>query len=166
MDIENNASIAQAVITLAQGGAPLVAGVLTHAIGDDAEGIAARAGQAIGMHVERIETDRIEYHPGALNLVAVRQVEPATATGLPVLFILADAGTASRCVVSAMCSIIEKRLEGAPCAILALSCDLAEARVAAEIAEGLDGHVQQVASMRTSRENARLVEDAVARMGG
>ncbi len=166
MDIENNASIAQAVITLAHGGAPLVAGVLTHEIGDDAADIAQRAAEAIGMHVGRIETDGIECHPGALNLVAMRQVEPAIATGLPVMFILNDAGYASRRVVPAMCSIIEKHLGRAPCAILALTVDIHEAGVAAEIAEGLDGHVQQVASMRTSRENARLIEDAVARMGG
>lgn len=166
MDIENNASIAQAVITLAQGAAPLTAGVLTTAIGDDAANVARRTAEAIGMRVETIETDRIEYHPGALNLVAIRQVEPATATGLPVLFILDDAGTASRCVTSAICSIIERRLEGAPCAILALSTDLAETRVADEMAEGLEGHVQQIVSMRTSRENVRLIEDAVARMGG
>jgi len=164
MTLENSASIAHAVVTLAQSGTPLVAGVLTHGLHDDAARIAADVGRSIGMETLVIDMAGIEYHPGALNLVAYDRVEPATATGRPVLFVLKEADLADNCVVAAMCTIIQRRLGNAPCAILALTSDIGEDRVSAQVAEGLDGHVGQVIRSRTSAENARMIEDAIARM--
>lgn len=164
MTLANTASIAHAVVSLAQHGTPLAAGVLTHALRDDAAGVAARTAEAMGMRTERIDASAIEYHPGALNLVAVRQVEPAIVSGAPVLFVIENAYEASRCVVSALCSIIERRLEQAPCLVLVLTADISERSVLAEVTDGLEGH--DVAIMRTSDENARLIEALVDRMGG
>jgi hypothetical protein len=159
MSLADTASIAQATITLAGTGQPLAAGVLTCFPGDCVVETTRATGEALGMEVVEIRMLDIEYHPGALNHVAYYQVEPAVATGRPVLFMLVGADYAQRCVLAAIASAISKRVEEAPCVILALSRMCGERDVLEQVAEGLDRETNEVLCFRTAEEERRLIEE-------
>jgi hypothetical protein len=165
MTLADTASIAYAVVSLAQSGEPLAAGVLSAGSREEAAGIAAATGAALGMATVVVDMPGIEYHPGAIGAVAYDQVEKAVATEAPVLFVLDRADGSQRCVLAAIASAIRVRTEEEPCVLLALTSTRLEDGVARETAEGLEVPVDRIARFRTAEENRLLVEAVLGAAG-
>ena len=162
----NNVSIAYAVVNIAgamthgRSSLPgrLAVGILSRAPGDGAPAICGELSSALGMEVLDIRMPRIEYHTGAMSVGIGVPFEEAVATGKPVMVILDEAQGAEAGVLEAAMEIISKRVEGRPCAILAITTINGERGVAERMAKGLGWDMDRIAMHRTEEENARLAE--------
>lgn len=158
----NNVSIAYAVVNVA--GAMnladrrLAVGILSHAPGDGTITIAREIAKGLNMELLDIRMGQIEYHPGALDNVIAEPFERALSTGRAVMIVLDEAHAAAPGVVEATMSIIAKRIENQPCAVLATSLASREKMVAIQMAAGLDCSRDRIVMHRTANENARIVE--------
>lgn len=176
MTIANNASIAYAVITAVTGMRPVAStgadggfskfaiGVLTKSRNDGGDDVARQIAEAIGMTVVTIDTSVIEYHPGAINQVTYHKMEPAIALGKPVLFILENVENASGGILPVMASAALRRIESAPCAMLAISPYNHERSTAEQLAEGAGWDVERIMMTRTDEENRRIAEQILQTM--
>jgi hypothetical protein len=172
-DHYNNVSIAYAVVNIAgamthgRSSLPgrLAVGILSRAPGDGAPAICSELSTALGMEVLDIRMPHIEYHTGAMSVGIGVPFEEAVATGKPVMVILDEAQSAEPGVLEAAMEIIAKRVEGQPCAILAITTVNGERGVAERLAKGLGWDMDRIAMHRTEEENARLAERVLAAAG-
>lgn len=166
MSLENNASIAHAVLLAIQsagdGDKGLGLCVLSHAPGDGAGAIAAATAKAVGMDVVTTRLAGFESHPGAINLLAHDRFAAAVGDGRPVLLVVEAAHEGDGDLLSAITREIAKRVEDQPCAMLAITTTAGESMVARQLARGAGVDDSDVPMSRTASENARLAE-AVAR---
>lgn len=170
MNHYNNVSIAYAVVSLAgafgnsEGEGRIVFGVLSRAPGDGAPAIIAEMASALRMELVDVRAPHIEYHPGAINAVVHDQFEKAVATGRPVLVVLDEAHGAQDGVLAALSSAFAKRVEGQPCAVLAISTTAGEKKVAEQLAKGLDWDIGRIVMHRTDDENQRILNRVLGAM--
>lgn len=162
--LHTNASIAFSVIALSSSfdktcaEKQLAMGVLARTPGDGALTIARGIGEAVGMEIVDVRCPHVEYHPGAINVIAYNYVEPAIATGKPVLIILDEAQSAEAGVIEALIEAIVARVEDQPVAVLAITTAAGEQTVAKRMAAGAEWSPDRIAMHRTDAENARLIE--------
>jgi len=156
----NNASIAYAVVNLAMSMTTpgITAGILSRAPGDGAGHITRELAMALDMAILEIRMGQIEYHPGALSLEIGEPFERAVSTGKPIMVILDEAHAAPAGSIEAAMQIIDKRIEGQPCAVLAITTSAGENKIAQRMAAGMNWDTGRIAMHRTANENARLVE--------
>ncbi len=157
MMLSETASIALSVISLAQTGSPLSAGVLTVDRRDAAASVVAATGAAIGMTVATMDMSRTRVADED-----ARSIASAVDAGRPTLFVL-DRATDGKAVHDTV-SAIRDRIGRKPCVVLALTEIATEKPVVAGVAGGMGIEASEVATYRTRMQNRLLVERVLEAM--
>lgn len=170
MKLRNNASVAQALISLA-GAFEDVAehgcvagGLLARAPGDGALRVLKELAWTLGLRVVELRASVLENDPEDLDVRARSVIDFAMSGHKPVLVLIDEAHGAAAGILNEICSHVMAVTDERPSLVLAVCTSAAEQGVAEDMAAGLDRPVESIAIHRTADENQRLIRRIVEAM--